>query len=85
MSQFLNESNIEITNVKIPEDAKLADVDVFVRTMGFKINDLNHPDPIKVIRAINDRKIVIKGTRNKAYAMAEQFGWIMHRVNPPKK
>ena len=84
MSYLLNESNIEITEVVIPEDESLEHVDIFLNTMGRKLKDVNHLDPVKVIQSINKQKIIIKGTRNEAYGLAEQFNWKLHRRNPPK-
>lgn len=83
-SPLLNETNIEITEVTIPEDESLQNVDMFVKTMGYNVKDLNHPDPAKIIRAINDRKIIIKGVRNESYAIAQQLHWKMIRTNPKK-
>ena len=83
-SSLLNESNIEITEIIIPEDETLENVDEFLRTMWRKLKDVNHSDPAKVIRSINAQKIIIKGTRNEAYAIANQLNWKMHRRNPPK-
>lgn len=85
MSQFLNESNIEITKVTITEDETLENLNEFLRTMGRQLKDVNHPEPTTIIKSFNDRGIIIKGTRNEAYAIAKQLKWKLHRVNPPKK
>jgi len=85
MSHLLNESNIEITEIIIPEDETMENIDEFLRTMGRKLKTWNPENPAKVIQSINAQKIIIKGTRNEAYAIAKQLNWKMHRRNPPKK
>ncbi|MFV2015510.1 MAG: hypothetical protein ACC656_08800 [Candidatus Heimdallarchaeota archaeon] len=85
MSSFLNESNMEITIVTIPEDEMLSKVEEFVSTMGYHIKNINHPNPVMVIKSLNARGIIIKGTRNEAHGIAKQLGWKMQRKNPPKK
>ena len=84
MSHLLNESNIEITEITIPEHETLENLNVFLRTMGKQLKDVNHPDPALVIQSYNKRGIIIKGTRNESYIIAKQLNWKMHRVNPPK-
>lgn len=84
MSEFLNESNIEVTEVTIPENETLENINEFLKTMGQKLKDTNL-EPAKVIQGLNVRGIIIKGTRNESYAIAEQLHWKLHRRNPSKK
>lgn len=83
MSQFLNETNIEITEVTIPKNESLDNVNEFLKTMGQQLKDINHVQPEKIIKSLNKGKIIIKGTRNEAYGIAKQLKWKMVRSNPP--
>lgn len=84
-SPLLNESNIEITLITIPEDEDLDNVNEFLKTMGKRLKEVTNADSQTIIRSLNQAGIIIKGTRNESYAMAKQLDWKMERKNPPGK
>jgi len=79
---MLNESNIEITEITIPENETEEHINLFLATMGKK---LAYPPTVTletVIRSYNNSGLVIKGIHNEAYLLAKQLRWGMHRINP---
>ncbi len=84
MSHLLNESNIEITKVTIPEDEDLDNVNEFLKTMGKRLKEVTNIDSQTIIRSLNQTGIIIKGTRNESYDISKHLGWKMVRKNPPK-
>ena len=78
---LLNKSNIEVTNVIIPENEKLENVALFLKLMNLKLTNIDSVDFKTVIKTLNERQIQILGTRNKSYALAKELGWSMNRVN----
>jgi len=82
LTGLLDKTNVEVTNVTIPQDEKLENVDLFLKLMGKKLKGTKNADSKTVIQSLNDLQITIMGTRNEPYAMAKQLHWKMHRVNP---
>jgi len=79
---FLNKSNIEVTNVTIPDNEKLENINLFLQTMNMKLTNTKNINPNIIIKALNEKKqIQILGVRNKSYALAKQLGWKMYRIN----